>query len=710
LGSAYLSGQAYNGFPVTPGTPQPVSGGGALLAKLGNTGASLTYATYLVGSTGTAIAVDSGGNAYITGYTQSPDLPVTASAPQPALGGGNDAFVAKLNSTGTAWQYATYLGGKRDDFANSIAVDSAGNAIVAGDTISTDFPRVAPVQPRMAGNSAVLSRTASGGSSWAAADAGIPDRVNAIAIDPASDSHLFALTYDNLYETSNSGADWLAVQGFLAVPSAVAFAPEGGMIYAAGYFYFYSSTDGGATWTRGGDTFCLIENMAVDPVNPSTIYAGGASLNLSAGCPEKSTDGGATWKTMSVGYGGVYGYAIDPQSTSTVYAATSFGLYKTTDGGQTWTEIYVLGPQTYVNAVAVVLNPQQPSLVYTVANGTVYRSADAGNSWTPSGPVGSVISLAIAPSNPSVLYAGTNSSGMLISTNGAASWSPAGLAQEYIPAIAVSSVRPALAYAVANVYTDAFVAKIDAAGDKLVYSTYLGGSYSDYAMSVATNSTGDAFITGFVSSPDFPTTPGAFQPATGFPRGTALVVRITQKTPACSYSASPASSFFYASGGLANVSLLAPSGCKWSATPSAPWIRVASGSGPGTAPLVIDVAANTGAARTGTIAIGTASIAITQAAAGCIYSLSTNSLTFPQSGGPQSVSVTAGAGCQWLVTGLPLWLSVTAGGIGAGNGTVTLQAAPNPFSGGRPFYSFTINVANNSVAVSQSGTSAALSH
>jgi hypothetical protein len=253
--------------------------------------------------------------------------------------------------------------------------------------------------------------------------------------------------------------------------------------------------------------------------------------------------------------------------------------------------------------------------------------------------------------------------------------------------------------------SDAFVAKINPAGNKLLYSTYLGGTSFDYAQGVALNSSGDALVTGYAGSPDFPSTPGAFQPATGIPRSTAFVARVSAKTPACSYFASPASYFSYPSGGSPSFSVVAPSGCAWTPAPSASWITVRSGAGPGVAPLGISVAANTGAARTGTVTIGTTSIAITQAAGGCSYLLSTNSLAFPQAGGPQSVNVTAGAGCQWTVTGLPLWLTVTSGAGGTGNGTVTLQAAPNFFPGTRPNYSFTISVANNPVTVSQTGTS-----
>jgi hypothetical protein len=102
------------------------------------------YSTLLGGSAadyGSGIAVDSSGNAYVTGLTFSSNFPVTAGAFQSIFGGGSeDAFVTKLNATGSALVYSTYLGGSGEDQGNSIAVDSADNALVTGFTSSNNFP------------------------------------------------------------------------------------------------------------------------------------------------------------------------------------------------------------------------------------------------------------------------------------------------------------------------------------------------------------------------------------------------------------------------------------------------------------------------------------------------------------------------------------------------------------------------------------------
>ena len=90
--------------------------------------------------------MDSAGNAYMTGFTQSSDFP-TAHALQPTTHGNTDAFVAKINPSGNGFVFSTYLGGSNTDQGTSIAADSSGNAYVGGYTKSTNFPTANAVQP-----------------------------------------------------------------------------------------------------------------------------------------------------------------------------------------------------------------------------------------------------------------------------------------------------------------------------------------------------------------------------------------------------------------------------------------------------------------------------------------------------------------------------------------------------------------------------------
>jgi hypothetical protein len=148
-GDAYVTGlTASANFPTTPGAYQRSFGGGsgydAFVTQLNPTGTALVYSTYLGGSNhdyGDGIAVDAAGNAYVTGGTSSANFPTTAGALRTSYGAvyGN-AFVTKLNPTGTALVYSTYLGGTSNDYGNGIAVDASGDAYVTGHTDSTDFP------------------------------------------------------------------------------------------------------------------------------------------------------------------------------------------------------------------------------------------------------------------------------------------------------------------------------------------------------------------------------------------------------------------------------------------------------------------------------------------------------------------------------------------------------------------------------------------
>lgn len=114
----------------------------AFIAKIKGDGSRLIFSTHLGGTAfenARGVAADAVGNTYVAGTTTSKDLP-TVNAVQPALAGGADAYVAAFNGQTGAVQYATYLGGTSDDFARGIAADAVGNAFVAGQTGSQDFP------------------------------------------------------------------------------------------------------------------------------------------------------------------------------------------------------------------------------------------------------------------------------------------------------------------------------------------------------------------------------------------------------------------------------------------------------------------------------------------------------------------------------------------------------------------------------------------
>ena len=272
-GNVYVTGETVStDFPVTQGAFQTTYPGAAtpiiptvFVSKLNAAGTALVYSTYLGGNggdQGSAIAVDAAGDAYVAGQTGSQNFPVTAGAFQTlnktTAGAEITAFVAALNPAGTDLIYSTYLGGSIWDGATAIAVDAAGNAYVAGQTSSTDFP-VTPgayqtankstsplasnafVAKLNSGGTALIystylggsggTRTIQGGCVTAAAASndmlGWPvgnneDGAYAIAVDAAGDVYVAgqALSTDfpvtqGAYQTLNHGANTAATNAFV---------------------------------------------------------------------------------------------------------------------------------------------------------------------------------------------------------------------------------------------------------------------------------------------------------------------------------------------------------------------------------------------------------------------------------------------------------------------------------------------------------------
>ncbi len=221
-GNAYVAGQTNSAnFPAVkalqPTCSQNATGrcsGDAFVAKLNSLG-EIVYSTYFGGSgddAGNAVAVDVAGNIYVAGTTTSTDFP-TFKAAQPTIGGAGDAFVAKISADGSHVLFATFLGGKGNDEARGIALDSAGNIFVTGATVSLDFPTHGGLQSDCLLNSkgacageAFVSKLSSDGSTilystYLGGSGG--DVANAITVDASGSAYVTGVTNSANFPLSN---------------------------------------------------------------------------------------------------------------------------------------------------------------------------------------------------------------------------------------------------------------------------------------------------------------------------------------------------------------------------------------------------------------------------------------------------------------------------------------------------------------------------
>lgn len=315
-GNAYVTGEADPAlFTATPGAFQTTAAAGsypAFVLKLGPSGKT-SYATFL-GNTdvewGAAVAVDASSNAYVAGFTSS-GFPTTPGVIQPACtanipSGCTGAFVAKLNSAGTALLYSTFLGGGSGASANALAVDTAGNAYVAGSTLTPNpvlpglinFPTtpgsfqqttqegaaafISKLNPT--GTALVYSTLVAGPGPPPAYEGGISS-VNGIAIDAAGAAYLTGFTQQPDFPLSDPiqaviGSEQLCAEG--ASPSPVGAGVVCGDAFVAklspdGSALEWSTYLGGSDWdsgsgiaASGGDVYVTGTTVSYDfPGYPS---------------------------------------------------------------------------------------------------------------------------------------------------------------------------------------------------------------------------------------------------------------------------------------------------------------------------------------------------------------------------------------------------------------------------------------------------------
>ncbi|GLX70373.1 SBBP repeat-containing protein [Paenibacillus glycanilyticus] len=434
----------------------------------------LVYSTYL-GGTGNdepfGIAADNAGNVYVTGITTSTDFPVTPGVVQTVFTGDRDAFITKLNPTGTALVFSTYIGGSASDSGQNVAVDASGNVYVTGRTYSDNFP-VTPgaAQPTFGGlsdafvlklspdGSTLLYSTYLGGSGH---DYGL-----GIALDSETNAYVTGFTASANFPVTAGSFQMVyggANDGFITK-----FSPSGSLIYST-FLGGTGGDNGTAIAVDGGGNAYVTGNTASTnyPTTPGAFQTSRRGTGDTFVTKLNAAGNALVYSTYLGGSGVDYGYGISVDAAGNAYVAgytrsTDFpvtpGAYQTTLGGTA--DIYV----TKLNAAGT----------------------------------GLVYSTYLGKSNFQLAY------GSGLDTGGNVFVTGYTLATDY-------PTTPDAIQTTLSGTRDAYATKINAAGNALIFSSYLGGSGIDSGSAIAGDVLGNMYVTGYTFSTDFPVTPGAFQ-------------------------------------------------------------------------------------------------------------------------------------------------------------------------------------------------------
>ncbi|HBB90008.1 MAG TPA: hypothetical protein DC047_20585, partial [Blastocatellia bacterium] len=417
----------------------------------------LIYSSFLGGSSfesGFAVAVDAQGSAYLTGRTSSLDFP-TSNAFQSTFATFTDVYVVKLNASGTALLYSTYLGGDSSESGRGIAVDSQGSAYVAGSTFSTNFPTTAgafQASKDLLADGYLTKLSASGSSLIYSTYLGgdNSDNINGLAVTAdgravvtgGTDSFRFSSIVfptprngHSAFKSTDKAGQWSVSDNGLTAASVNTFAIDpanSSTLFAACRTGLFKTTDGGSNWSRlplpvPAGTFYGV-TAVIDPSNPAIVYAGTDDGVF------KSTDGGASF-TQKVSFFNVFALAVDSLAPTTVYAGTINGVFKTTNGGNDWVDLNsTLGNGNTPIINEIVIDPNNSAVVYLGTSDGMFKSTNSGATWANinSGPLlanfPEISALTIDPTNPQILYAAASAvnSNVIKTTNGGATWAETG--------------------------------------------------------------------------------------------------------------------------------------------------------------------------------------------------------------------------------------------------------------------------------------------
>jgi hypothetical protein len=437
-GNAYVAGYTESDdFPTAGPMQLPhATDYDVFVTKLSQSGSALIYSTYLGGcqdcthssdDEAYGIAVDSSGNAYVSGYTESDDFPVTPGAFATNNGGLRDAFLTKLYPAGDGLVFSTYLGGFWDDWASGIAVDASNNVYVAGETRSPDFP-TAPLYPYCVPGTCPFQNHIAG--EYGDRDAFVT-KFNAVGSGLLFSTYLGGGYDDGASDIALDAAGNAYVTGNTRSPN-------------------FPTTPGAFDTTIGGVIDGFVTKLSV--LGSQLIYStylGGGSSPIVAGHDDYP-------RAIAVdGSGSAY---VTGETYSNDFPTRS-AFDASFNGGE--------------DAFVTKLSADGRELAYSTYLGG--EESDAGED------------IAVDTSGCAYVAGWTSSADFPVAS----------------PIQELLDGRIQYPH-----YSDVFVTKLSPSGFRLLYSTYLGGGGSDYGNAIAVDASGNAYVTGRTSSTDFPLTPG----------------------------------------------------------------------------------------------------------------------------------------------------------------------------------------------------------
>jgi hypothetical protein len=461
----------------------------------------LLYSTYLGGSGNDqpmGIAVDTAGNVYVAGYTDSIDFPLASVGNLP--GNTNHVFVAKLDPVGSNLIYADYIGGSSGDYAASMVLDKLNNVYVTGSTQSADFPVVKPYQAQMPGpytgfvtkvsadGSSLLYSTYLGGNGF--------DLPASIALDSLGDIYVAGTTLSQNFPVaaayqSTASANEGGLYGYYGFLTK--FSPDGSSLAFSTYLAGNSNVIqdcGGPCWPA---PYNSISAVAVD-ANGNAYVTGTTNTYNFPATPGAYQTSNSTQQDATVGIVTKFGSAGSLDYSTYFYGSSGAPVYPTAitvDGsGSAYVTGVAQSDGTFPITSTGICDPGVYGFGCSYAFATKFDPAGATLLYsTFLGPNNYASPQAIALDTAGDAYVLTSTFGDLFQTSNAVE-----------------------AYAGGE---DLLVVEIDPAASTQLFATYLGGSGSDAAAGMALDSLGDIYLTGSSDSTDFPITQGAFQAGPG---------------------------------------------------------------------------------------------------------------------------------------------------------------------------------------------------